>query len=122
MELPRQADELADRGSLAHDVVAEDLRPARIRRQQRAQDADQRGLARPVRAQQAKHHPRRDLEPGTIQRQGRPEALDHTLDPHRRHRRTTSVHPGHRARPRLDPARAAGSSAQLGGGVRGSIR
>ena len=27
-----------------------------------------------------------------------------TLDPHRRHRRTTSVHPGHWARSRLDSA------------------
>ena len=84
--------------------MAEDLRPARIRRQQRGQNADQRGLARPVRAQQAKHHPPRNLEPGTIQRHGRPETLDHTLNPHRRHRRTTSVHPGHWARSRLDSA------------------
>jgi hypothetical protein len=63
-------------------------------------NAYQRGLARPVRAQQAKHHPRRNLQPGTVQRHGRPEALDHTLDPHRRHRRTTPVHPGHWARSR----------------------
>jgi len=72
--------------------VAEDRRPARIRRQQRSQNAHQRGLARPVRAQQAKHHPRRDLEPGTIERHRRPEALDHTLDPHRRPGRSKSVH------------------------------
>ena len=98
-ELPGQADQLPDRGRLADHVVAEDLRPARIRRQQRGQDADQRGLARPVRAQQAEHHPRRNLDPGAIQRHGRPETLDHTLDPHRRHRRTTSVHP-----PSLRPA------------------
>jgi len=121
-ELPRQADQLTDSGRLTHHVVAEDLRPARIRRQQRGQNAHQRGLARPVRAQQAKHHPRRDLEPGTIQRHSRPETLDDTLDPHRRHRRTTSVHPGHWARCRLDSACALGTSAQLRGGVRGSIR
>ena len=119
-ELPRQADQLADSGRLPRDVAAEDLRPARIRRQQRGQDADQRGLARPVRAEQAKHHPRWDLEPGTIQRHGRPEALDHPLDPHRRHRRTTSVQPGLWARSRLDSACAVGTSAQLGGGVRGA--
>ena len=121
-ELPSQAGQVADGGRLSRHVVAEDLRPARIRRQQRGQDADQRGLARPVRAQQAKHHPRRDLEPGTIQCHGRPEPLDHTLDPHRRHRRTTSVQPGLWARSRLDSACAVGTSAQLGGGVRGSIR
>ncbi len=121
-ELPRQADQLADSGRLPRHVAAEDLRPARIRGQQRGQNADQRGLARPVRAQQAKHHPRRNLEPGAIQRHSRPEALDHTLDPHRRHRRTTSVHPGHRARSGLDPARAVGTPAQPGGSVRGSIR
>ena len=103
-ELPRQADQLADSSSLTHHVVAENLRPARIRRQQRGQNPHQRGLARPVRAQQAKHHPRRNLEPGTIQRHRRPETLDHTLDPHRRHRRTTSAHPGHWARSRLDSA------------------
>jgi hypothetical protein len=80
-ELPRQAEQLANGGRLAHDVVAEDLRPPRIRRQQRGQNAHQRGLARSVRAQQAKHHPTRDLEPGTIQRHGRPEPLDHTPRP-----------------------------------------
>ena len=103
-ELPRQADQLTDRSSLTHHVVTENLRPARIRRQQRGQNPDQRGLARPVRAQQAKHHPRRNLQPGTIQRHTRPETLDHTLDPHRRHRRSTSAHPGHWARSRLDSA------------------
>jgi hypothetical protein len=63
-------------------------------------------------------HPPRNLKPGAIQRHGRPEALDHTLDPHRRHRRT----PRHRARSRPGPARAAGTPAQRGGGMRGSIR
>ena len=91
-ELPRQADQLADSGRLTRHVVAEDLRPARIRRQQCGQDPDQRGLARPVRAQQAEHHPCGNLEPGTIQRHGRPEALDHALNPHRRHGSSNSVH------------------------------
>jgi hypothetical protein len=102
-ELPRQADQFADRGRLTLHVVAEDLRPARIRRQQRGQNANQRGLARTVRAQEAKHHPRRNLEPGPVQRHRRAETLDHTLDPHRRHRRTASVQPGHQARSRLGP-------------------
>jgi hypothetical protein len=91
-ELPRQAEQLADGGRLAYDVVAKDLRPARIRRQQRGQNANQRGLARSIRAQQAKHHPSGNLEPRTIQRHGRPEALDHALDPHRRHGRSKPVH------------------------------
>jgi len=66
-ELPGQADQLADRGRVSRHVVAEDLRPARIRRQQRGQNAHQRGLARPVRAPAgqtpcppeppARHHP-----------------------------------------------------------------
>ena len=91
-ELPRQADQVADSASLAHDVVAQDLRAPRIGRQQRGQNANQRGLARPVRAQQAKHHPRWDLEPGAIQRHGLPEALDHALDPHRGLGRSKPVH------------------------------
>jgi hypothetical protein len=91
-ELPRQADQLADSASLTRDVVAQDLRPPRIGRQQRGQNANQRGLARPVRAQQAKHHPRWDLEPGAIQRHGLPKALDHAFDSHRRRGRSKPVH------------------------------
>ena len=46
--------------------------------------------------------PRRDLQPGTIQRHSRPETLDHTLNPDSRHRKSMSVYPGHRTRSRRD--------------------
>jgi hypothetical protein len=44
-------DELLDGHLLALDVVAEHLDPAAVERQQRADEADERALARPVRAE-----------------------------------------------------------------------
>ena len=79
-ELPGQPEQLANSARLAHDVVPEDFCPSSVRPEQRGEDPDERGLARPVRAEQPKHRALRHLEVYTGERHRRAEALDHSLD------------------------------------------
>ena len=79
-ELTGQRQQLAHARRLGDDVAPEQLCPTRIRHEQRRQDADERRLARPVRAKQAEDHPLRDHQVDAGQRSRRPEPLDHARD------------------------------------------
>ena len=79
-ELPGQPEQLANRGGLAHDVVPEDLCSTLLRREQRGEDPDQRGLSGAVRAEQPEHCPLGHLEVDAGERDRRAEALGHSLD------------------------------------------
>jgi hypothetical protein len=86
-ELTGQGEELAHLRRLRDDVVSEELGPARVGLEQRGQDADERRLARPVRAEQAEDHPLRNLQIDAGQSRGLSELLDDALDPNRELRR-----------------------------------
>ena len=66
--LPGQPDRPADRGRFPHHVVTLDDRPAAVRLEQRGQDPDRGGLARPVRPQNAEHGPARHRQIYAAQR------------------------------------------------------
>jgi len=67
-ELAGQADLAPHREGLPDHVVAEHAGLARRRLEQRGEDADQRGLARPVGPEQPEHHPRGDVELEAVER------------------------------------------------------
>src|SRR5262249_21982259 len=79
-ELDGEADPPADRARLAGHVVAGDDRPAAAGRQERGQDADQRGLPGPVGPQDGQHRARRDRQRDAGQRLGGPEGAAQVLD------------------------------------------
>jgi hypothetical protein len=60
--------------------VAEDLGHAAVRREDRGEDADRRGLAGPVRAEEAEDRPAGDVEIDPVQRDDVPEPLAQSLD------------------------------------------
>ena len=79
-ELTGQGEQLAHARRLGDDVVTEQLGPSRVRLEQRRQDADERRLARAVRAEQAEDHALRNLQVDAGERRRRPEPLDHAPD------------------------------------------
>jgi hypothetical protein len=79
-ELPGEPEQLANRRGLVHHVASEDLGAARVRRQQRREHADERGLPGSVRAQQSEDRALRHVEVDTRERTRGAEALGHPLD------------------------------------------
>ena len=78
--LPGQPDSVAHRLGLAVHVEPGDPHHALIGREQRGEDADQRGLARAVRAEQPVDDPGRDVQAQPVQRPHlTAESLDHAL-------------------------------------------
>ena len=65
--LAGEHDRTAHAGRLGHHVIARDRRAALIRAAQGRQDVHDRGLARPVRAEQAEHLTATDLEADPVQ-------------------------------------------------------
>ena len=90
VQLLRDQTDLRPRGTVvAHDVVAVDEDPSRGRRDDAADDADQRRLAGAVRAEQGEDFAPADLQVDALQRlQARSVGLGQARDgDHRRHRR-----------------------------------
>src|SRR5690349_24627655 len=73
------------------DVVTHDLRPPRIRREQRCQHADEGRLAGAVRAQQPEDRPLGYLEIDTRECERRTEALGDAVDGDGRCRQATTL-------------------------------
>ena len=71
--LAGQPDGAADRGRLAHDVMALDHRPAAVGQQQRGQDPHRGGLPGAVGAEHAEHRPARHRQVDTARRLHIPE-------------------------------------------------
>ena len=66
-ELPGEADRRADLGGLRDHVLAGDVRGAGVGLQQRGQDADGRGLAGAVGAEEGEHLARCDVEVDAVE-------------------------------------------------------
>src|SRR5690625_3060599 len=66
-ELTGEGDELVDGGCLANDVVPADEDATGVRRDERGQDVDRGGLARPVGAEECEHGPAGDGEGDAVQ-------------------------------------------------------
>ena len=79
--LPGQADRPAHRGGVAHHVVAGDGGRAGVRRHQRRQDADGRGLAGPVRAEQREHLAAADRQVDPVEHGAPAVRLDQAVRP-----------------------------------------
>src|SRR4029077_15582433 len=79
-ELTRQGEELTRLGRLGSDIVAKQVGSSCVRLEQRRQDADERGLAGAVRAEQAEDHAFGNLQIDAGQGRRRPEPLDDALD------------------------------------------
>src|SRR5581483_8192963 len=81
--LTGQADRAPDGLGVPDDVVAEHLRPPAVRSQDGRENADRRGLAGAVRAEQAEDRPGADLEVDARQGGHGSEVLGQALDPDR---------------------------------------
>ena len=78
--LAGQPDRPADRGRVAHHVIALDQRPPSVGKQQRGQDPHRRGLPRPVRTEHAEHRPAGHGKIDTAQRVHLAERFRQALD------------------------------------------